>query len=67
MGIENLDQLIFMIKNWPNGTHFRCDGPFKPTYTFHFWKEILLWLKEKKLIQEQDFFEKDSSFDFIWF
>lgn len=42
MRIENLDQLIFMIKNWPNGTHVRCDGPLKPTYMFHFWKEILL-------------------------
>jgi hypothetical protein len=43
--IKSLDQLIFIVKNWPNDTHVGCDGPLNLKLWLIFWKGILLWLK----------------------
>jgi len=62
--IENLDQLIFNIKNWPNYVHVRCDGPLKPKIMAEFLEKDSTMIEEHiRLIKEQDFFEEDSKFD----
>jgi len=62
--IENLDRLIFNIKNWPSYVRVMCDGPLKPKVMVEFLeKDFALIEKHIRLIKEQDFFEEDSKSD----
>jgi hypothetical protein len=36
LGIENLDHLILIIKNWPDDACVTCDGASKPKYMIDF-------------------------------
>lgn len=59
LGIDNLDQFILIIKNWPIDTRVEFKLNFKHL------KEV--WLKLiKKCLRKHDMFKDDSSFDFMW-
>ncbi len=65
LGIENLNQLIFIIKNWPNDIRVGCDGPLKLKAMAEFLENDFAMIeKHNKLIEEEDFLEKDSNSDF---
>ncbi len=68
LSIENLDWLIFIIKNWPSDVCVGCDGPLKPKTMVEFLERDYAIIKEhNKLIEEQDFLKKIQiliSFDF---
>ncbi len=66
--IESLDWFILIIKNWPNDGCVGCDGPLKPKIMVEFLKKDSTTIeKHTRLIEEQNFFEKYSNFDFNWF
>jgi hypothetical protein len=53
LGIENLDQLIFIIKNWSNDICVGCDGPLKLKAMPEFLeKDFAMIEKHNKLIEE---------------
>ncbi len=59
LGIDNLDQFIVIIKNWPIDTRVEFKLNFKHL------KEV--WLKLiNKCFRKHDMFKDDSSFDFMW-
>ncbi len=60
LGIENLNSLIFIIKNWPNDAYVGCDGPWKPKVMVKFLKMDSVRIeKYNKMIKEQNLFEED--------
>jgi hypothetical protein len=53
LGIENLDQPIFIIKNWPNDIRVGCDGPLKFKGMAEFLeRDFAMIEKHNKLIEE---------------
>ncbi len=64
LGIENLNWLIFIIKNWPNGAYVECDGPSKLNIMVKFLKmDFVMIEKYRKMIKEQNLVEEDK----FWF
>jgi hypothetical protein len=62
LGIKNLNQLIFIIKNWSNDAHDECDGPLKPKYMVDFLTfEASFIEKHKKMLEQHDLFEETSN------
>lgn len=60
LGIENLNWLIFIIKNWPNDACVGCDGPSKLKVMVKFLKmDFVMIEKHNKMIKEQNLFEED--------
>jgi hypothetical protein len=57
LGIENLDRLIFVIKNWPNDVLVGCDGALKPMSMPTFLTSKSNVIEENnKVIEEQGLF-----------
>jgi hypothetical protein len=66
--IENLDQLVLIIKNWPNDVCVGYDGPLKPKIVATFLENDYTMIEEHiRLIEEQDFFEKIQALIFSYF
>ncbi len=59
LGIDNLDCLILVIKNWPNNACIGCVVN-KPWNMHSFLSiEVILIKEHKKMIKEKGLFEKD--------
>jgi hypothetical protein len=65
--IKNLDQPIFIVKNWPSDTQNGCDGPLNLKPWLNFWKGIPSWLKSTTNWSNNKFFWEYSRYPFIWF
>jgi len=63
LGIDNLDQFILIIKNWPIDTWLEL----KPKNMVEFLTfEVSLIGVHKKMFEETWYVQDDSSFDFMW-
>lgn len=57
----------FVIKNWHNDVYVGYDGSLKSKNMAEFLTfETILVEQHKKMFEEWDLFEKDSSFTFMW-
>jgi hypothetical protein len=64
LGIENLDHLILVIKNWPDDACVTHDGASKPMNMFDFLiTNSNIIVENNKFIEERGLFEKDVDFD----
>lgn len=62
MGIENLDYLILVIKNWFENVHVGCNGTYKPKSVIDFHTlEFNIIEENNKFIEEWGLFEEDPN------
>lgn len=59
LGINNLDCLILVIKNWPNDAHIGCVVNKPRNMDSFLSSEVIIIKEHKKLIKEKELFEED--------
>jgi hypothetical protein len=58
LGIENLDKLVLIMKNWPNDLRFECTSGLKSFEEFFNSESGIIFLNEN-LIIDFNLFEED--------
>ncbi len=58
VGINNLDHLILVIKNWCNDAHFVCEGVKENSQDHFFTRDNTLIKEHMKFIEEQGLFKE---------
>jgi hypothetical protein len=62
LGIEILDYLILVIKNWFENVHVGCNGAYKPKSVIDFHTlEFTIIEENNKFIEEWGLFEEDPN------
>jgi len=63
VGINNLNHLVLVIKNWPNDACVGCDGGKVQNLHDYLRDEQVMIEEHNKIIEEKGLFEEDYEFN----